>query len=128
MKKVLLYVANRIQVILSLYFMSLIVAAVLFAHFENKPFFDGLWWACVTSLTIGYGDLSPASVEGRLMAIVFAHFWIFCIIPMIVASIITHLLVDKGAFTHEEQEWQEKSLQKIASHMGVKLDPPPRDY
>jgi hypothetical protein len=107
---------------------TIFIAAFLFAHFENKGFMDGIWWACVTSLTIGYGDLSPVSIEGRLMAIVFAHFWIFCIIPMIVANFITHMLVDKGAFTHEEQEWQEKSLQKIAEKMGVTLDPPPRDF
>jgi len=127
-KKFLLYVANRMQIILSLYVLSILAAAFLFGHFEGRPFFDGLWWACVTSLTIGYGDLSPATVEGRVMAIVFAHFWIFCVIPMIVASIITHILVDKGAFTHEEQEWQEKSLQKIAKKLDVTLDPPPRDY
>lgn len=128
MKKLLLYVANRIQVILVLYVISIVSAAFLFAQFEGKPFADGLWWACVTSLTIGYGDLSPATLEGRVMAVFFAHFWIFCIIPMIVASIITHILVDKGAFTHEEQEWQERSLQKIAAKLDVTLDPPPRDY
>lgn len=128
MKKLLLYIANRIQVILILYVVSIFTAAFLFAHFENKGFMDGLWWACVTSLTIGYGDLSPATLEGRIMAILFAHFWIFCIIPMIVASIITQILVDKSAFTHDEQEWQEKSLTKIADKLGITLDPPPRDF
>ena len=128
MKKILLYIANRIQIILILYVLSLFIAAFLFAHFEKREFMDGLWWACVTSLTIGYGDLSPVTVEARIMTILFAHFWIFCIIPMIVASIITHILVDKSAFTHDEQEWQEKSLNKIADKLGVTLDPPPRDF
>ncbi len=128
LKKLLLYVANRLQVILILYVLSILIAAFLFARFENKEYFDGLWWACVTSLTIGYGDLSPATFEGRIMAILFAHFWIFCIIPMIVGSIVTQILIDKNAFTHDEQEWQEKSLIKIADQLGVKLDPPPRDY
>ncbi len=128
MKKLLLYVANRIQLILGLYVSSIFAAAVLFAQFEAKPLIDGFWWACVTSLTIGYGDLAPVTVEGRIMAIVFAHFWIFCVIPMIVASIITHILVDKSAFTHDEQEWQEKSLLKIADKLGITLDAPPRDY
>ena len=128
MRKLLLYIANRIQVILILYVVSIFVAALLFAHFENKSFMDGIWWSCVTSLTIGHGDLSPATLEGRIMAILFAHFWIFCIIPMIVASIITQILVDKSAFTHDEQEWQEKSLSKIADKLGITLDPPPRDF
>lgn len=128
MRKLLLYVANRIQVILILYVLSILGAAFLFSHLESKTFVDGLWWACVTSLTIGYGDLSPMTLEGRLMAIIFAHFWIFCIIPMIIASIITNILVDKSAFTHDEQEWQEKSLQKIADKLDIRLDPPPRDF
>jgi voltage-gated potassium channel len=128
LKKLLLYIANRIQIILILYVLSIFIAAFLFAHFENRPFMDGLWWACVTSLTIGYGDLSPVTLEARIMTILFAHFWIFCIIPMIVASIITHILVDKSAFTHDEQEWQEKSLHRIADKLGVTLDPPPRDF
>nr|WP_315475969.1 potassium channel family protein [uncultured Undibacterium sp.] len=128
MRKLLLYIANRIQVILSLYVVSIFVAAFLFAHFENKSYMDGIWWSCVTSLTIGYGDLAPVTLEGRIMAILFAHFWIFCVIPMIVASIITKILVDKSAFTHDEQEWQEKSLSKIADKLGITLDPPPRDF
>jgi voltage-gated potassium channel len=31
---------------------------------------DALWWAVVTATTIGYGDLSPVTVEGRLIAVV----------------------------------------------------------
>ena len=128
MKKLMIFIANRLWLILVIYALSLLAGAMVFALVEQKSFADGIWWATVTSLTIGYGDLSPATLEGRVMAVIFAHFWIFCIIPMIVASIITHILVDKGAFTHEEQEWQERSLQKIAAKLDVTLDPPPRDY
>lgn len=31
---------------------------------------DGLWWAFVTATTVGYGDISPASAVGRLIALV----------------------------------------------------------
>ena len=37
---------------------------------EGKNFFDALWWAIVTVTTVGYGDISPATGIGRVMAIV----------------------------------------------------------
>ena len=32
-------------------------------------FGDSLWWACVTIASVGYGDITPVTVEGRLIAI-----------------------------------------------------------
>ena len=32
-------------------------------------FGDSLWWACVTISSVGYGDITPVTLEGRLIAI-----------------------------------------------------------
>jgi voltage-gated potassium channel len=33
-----------------------------------KSLGDAFWWAVVTTTTVGYGDVSPVTVEGRLLA------------------------------------------------------------
>jgi voltage-gated potassium channel len=37
---------------------------------QIEHFFDGVYWALVTVTTLGYGDISPATVEGRVIAMV----------------------------------------------------------
>jgi len=117
MKKLLIYIANRLWLIIALYAVSLIVGAVSFAVLEQKSLADGLWWATVTSLTIGYGDLTPVTPAGRIVGILFGHFWIFIVIPMIVANIIMHLVEDKHLFSDEEQRELMQRLKRIESRL-----------
>jgi voltage-gated potassium channel len=35
-----------------------------------SSFGDALWWAIVTATTVGYGDVSPVTTEGRIIAVV----------------------------------------------------------
>ncbi len=117
MKKLLIYIANRLWLIIALYAVSLIFGAVSFAVLEQKSLADGLWWATVTSLTIGYGDLTPATPAGRIVGILFGHFWIFIVIPMIVANIIMHLVEDKHLFSDEEQRELMQRLKRIEARL-----------
>ena len=127
-KKLVVFIANRMWLIVTIYLTSLTTSTILFSFFEKKSLLEGFWWSCVTALTIGYGDLFPVTIAGKITGVIFSHVWVFGIAPLIVCNIISHILVDKDKFTNDEQEWFESSLKKIATEIGAKLDKAPKDY
>ena len=42
----------------------------------GMSFVNGLWWSVVTLTTVGYGDISPATTGGRIVAIIIMFFGI----------------------------------------------------
>lgn len=48
----------------------ILVGGILMHFAENMSIGDGIWWAFVTATTVGYGDISPSSFYGRMIAIV----------------------------------------------------------
>lgn len=59
---------NGFKYVLMIAAMAILLATVAMTYFENMTFKDALWWSFVTATTVGYGDLSPASGAGRIIA------------------------------------------------------------
>jgi voltage-gated potassium channel len=65
--------------------------AVMVAEPDMGNFGDAIWWSIVTSTTVGYGDLAPATIVGRLVAVILMVVGIGAL-GMITGSIATHFL------------------------------------
>lgn len=49
---------------------TVLIAAFGLSALEDLSFKDALWWSFVTATTVGYGDISPATTGGRLIAMI----------------------------------------------------------
>ena len=106
----------RLLTLFSLAF--LFIESGLYAFFEKKNFVDSLWWALITATTVGYGDSYPNTTGGRFVAVTLVLGMILFLIPMITASIASKLIVNRNAFTHEEQEEMKLMLREINKKLG----------
>ena len=50
------------------FFGALLISFIEPGSFEN--IWNSLWWTIVTMTTVGYGDMAPSTLTGRLLAII----------------------------------------------------------
>ena len=80
--------------------------------FENA--FSGIWWSISTLLTVGYGDIYPITVVGRIMAIFIA------LLGVGVVAIPTGIISAGFVEQYREDEHSDRSYRDI-SHIGEML-------
>lgn len=106
---------NSFEELLFVYATMILTSGAGFSYFEHKHLDDGLWWAIVTSTTTGYGDLSPVTWQGRVIAALLMLASILFVLPLMIGYIASHLIKNKNEFTHEEQEEFMRLLRKVAN-------------
>lgn len=47
----------------------IVLGAVAISHFEGLPLGDSIYFASITGMSIGYGDISPVTTVGRVVSV-----------------------------------------------------------
>lgn len=99
----------------------LLISSMLMYIFENEAQPDvfsnalsGLWWAVVTVTTVGYGDMYPVTIMGRILGTIIAFLGIALVaVPTgIISSGLTEYFRDR----HDDVAYCENCGHKIDNH------------
>lgn len=85
---------------------TVIAGGATFARVEegqNLDFVDGLWWALTTVTTVGYGDLSPQTDAGRMLAAAIMLVGIG-FVALLTAFVAERFIASREEEKHVEQE------------------------
>lgn len=104
----------------TIYLVIVLACAALFAAFEQRSIGEAVYWAFTTAMTVGYGDISPTTLGGRLVAVFLMHVAPMLVIPLLTARLASQLIVDNDAFTHGEQEDIKAALRRIEAQLQRK--------
>lgn len=97
-----------------------LIGAVWFAAVENISVATGLYWSVTTATTVGYGDITPHTHVGRVIAVLV----MLTVIPLFAATfslLTTSLTAMHASKLHAEAL---AHLHHIKEHLGVDHDLP----
>ncbi|WP_407269159.1 potassium channel family protein [Radiobacillus sp. PE A8.2] len=86
---------NGLDKLVGLAIIFIFFSSVIVNYFEPNinSIADGVWWSIVTTTTVGYGDISPETPVGRIVAVILMVVGIG-LIGMITGSITTFFVKD----------------------------------
>lgn len=115
-------VANSPRLLLLSFGVVLTTSSLIYSFSESASLVNSYYWSLVTATTLGYGDFSPHTLTGKVMTSVLITIMVFIFIPTITANLASKLIVNRDAFTHEEQEEIKEGLREIRSLLSQKIE------
>jgi voltage-gated potassium channel len=110
---------DTVKELLLVYAALILLCAGIFAYLENTTYMNALWWACVTALTIGYGDMYPATVGGKVVAVALMHATVLFILPLLIGNICSLCIKNRNEFTEDEQEDIKVMLRRVEDRLNA---------
>ncbi len=112
-------VANSPSLLLLTFGITMLSSTILYMIMESEDFINALYWSLVTGTTLGYGDFSPHTLGGKILTGGLISFTVFVMIPTITANVASWLIVNRDAFTDEEQEEIKEILRECQAILRV---------
>jgi voltage-gated potassium channel len=106
-------VANTPRYLVVMALGIVVTSSAAYAIAEHQGIGNAIYWALITATTVGYGDTYPKTPEGRVVAILLVFSMVLFFLPMVTASMASKLIVNRDAFTHEEQEELKESVRQL---------------
>ncbi len=91
----------------------ILLSSIIMSFAEKQSFYDALWWSIVTCTTVGYGDISPSTATGRIVAVILMLFGIG-FIGMLTSTITTYFTKE----TYKDEEVNYKKLLNDISNLS----------
>ncbi|PPA68725.1 potassium channel family protein [Jeotgalibacillus proteolyticus] len=109
---------NGLNKVITMMVILIIFSAIPITVLEPgiQTFTDGIWWAVVTATTVGYGDISPITTTGRVIAVLLMIFGIG-LIGMVTSSIATYFIK-----TNDSKEIQPPNPNPTVDYVKGQLD------
>ena len=96
--------------VIIIYTVASLISTTTFALIEGIPWLDAFYWAGITATSLGYGDITPKTEIGKLVAYLWAHVAIYGIAPLVVVRYMENIMGQRDTFTHAEQQRMFKEL------------------
>jgi voltage-gated potassium channel len=95
----------------------LVIGPLGYMTFEHTSFIDGLYLTVITITTVGYGDIVPIQLEGRLFTVVLIFSGVGYV--MYLFSQVTEAMVTGGILKFVERRKMRQKITKLNNHYIV---------
>jgi voltage-gated potassium channel len=118
----LLTIANSVPLLTLAFALVFFGGSGLFAVVEHHTFTESMYWCITTMSTTGYGDISPKTGAGEVLAGSVMALSVFFLGPLLVAQILGRLMKNRDAWTHEEQCEVLDNQRALMKHFNVEKE------
>ena len=114
---------NSLDKVLIFLVLVIFTASIPIRYLERSitTYTDAVWWAIVTATTVGYGDISPETIVGRLIAVFLMVFGIG-LLGLVTSSVATYFLKNTDKEEDQTVTYLKGQIERIEELTNAELE------